>query len=65
MVEKARNLPKRVLMATPRICFEAQTGKHVLGLNFTAFDPIRTLEPNLRSRRNRIASHEFSDNFAS
>jgi len=29
--------------ATPCVCFEAQTGKHLLGLNLTAFDPERRL----------------------
>jgi hypothetical protein len=24
---------------TPCVCFEAQTGKHLLGLNLAAFDP--------------------------
>ena len=24
---------------TPCVCFEVQTGKHLLGLNLTAFDP--------------------------
>jgi hypothetical protein len=24
-----------------RLCFEVQTGKHLLGLNLTAFDPER------------------------
>jgi hypothetical protein len=27
----------------PRVCFEVQTGKHLLGLNLTAFDPKQTV----------------------
>ena len=32
-----------LLSQTPYVCFEVQTGKHLLGLNLTAFDPIQTL----------------------
>jgi hypothetical protein len=27
------------VLKMPCVCFEAQTGKHLLGLNLTAFDP--------------------------
>jgi hypothetical protein len=31
--------------SSPCVCFEAQTGKHLLGLNLTAFDPKPEVAP--------------------
>jgi hypothetical protein len=44
------------------VCFEAQTGKHLLSLNLTAFDPERTfLELRLYDVKARKAEPIFDD----
>ena len=44
----------RALINAPCVCFSAQTGKHLLVLSLTAFDPKR---PKCRSGATRARAH--------
>jgi hypothetical protein len=43
--------PDHPFIARASVCFEAQTGKHLLGLSFTGFDPIAAIVNGRVSRR--------------